>query len=91
MTKVIEREHAHYEVQEMEFGTIYKWQPESVLIECECGEMVALTLSKSLCEECGAEHVGLVRENLIERRLREDERLHPWRYARDQQNGGIPF
>jgi hypothetical protein len=62
VTKVIERNQAHYDVQEMEFGTVYRWQPESVLIECKCGEMVALTLSKSLCEECGAEHAKLVRE-----------------------------
>jgi hypothetical protein len=92
LAKVIERDRAHYDVQEVEFGKVYKWRPKSVLIECECGERVALTLSKTLCEECGAEYTMLVRENLIDRRLREDERLHPWRYSEDPEDDtGLPY
>ena len=92
VAKVIERDRAHYDVQKVEFGKVYKWQPESVLIECECGEMVALTLSKPLCEQCGAEYTGLVRESLTDRRLREDERLHPWRYSEDRDDdAGLPY
>ena len=63
-----------------------------MLIECECGEMVALTLSKPLCEECGAEYTGLIRESLIDRQLRGDERLHPWWYPEDREDDtGLPY
>lgn len=86
MAKVVEREHAHYDVQEVEFGKVYQWRPNSILIECECGEMVTLTASKLLCEECGAEHTKIVREDLIDRRLRGDEEVHPWRYSEDRED-----
>lgn len=36
--KVIERTAAHYDVQEVEFGTVYRWCPETAVVECECGE-----------------------------------------------------
>ena len=65
MAKVIERDRAHYDVQEVELGTVYRWRPERGLIECECGERAALTASEATCEECGAEHKGLVREDLV--------------------------
>lgn len=77
--KIIERVEAHYDVQAVEFGTVYKWRPESILLECECGAMVVLTTSETTCEECGAEHEGLVREDLTERRLEGDEEVRPWR------------
>ena len=33
-TKVIERIEAHYEVQDVEMGKVYRWCPESVVVEC---------------------------------------------------------
>ena len=36
--KVIKLIVAQYDVQELELGKVYKWRPESVLAECECGE-----------------------------------------------------
>ncbi len=81
MATVIERVQARYDVVEEPFGRAYKWRPESVLIECECGETTTLTASTSTCEECGAEHAGLVREDLTERRGLGDEDLRPWRYS----------
>jgi len=39
MVRVIERSGGRYEVQEVEFGRVYKWSPECVVIECDCGEM----------------------------------------------------
>lgn len=84
MAKVIEHVQARYDIQEVQFGRVYKWCPESILMECECGETTIVTASASTCEECGAEHVGLAREDLTERRLG-DEDLHPWRYFGDRE------
>jgi hypothetical protein len=89
--KVIERVQAHYEVQDVEMGKVYRWHPKSVLIECECGEMVTLTDSKTSCEACGAEHIGLVREDLTARKLDDDEDVHPWRYSEERNGATIPF
>ncbi len=85
MAKVIERVQARYDIQEEPFGRVYKWRPEGVLIECECGETMTLTASASTCEECGAEHAGLVREDLTDLRRPGDEDLHPWRYSGDRE------
>ena len=90
MSKVIESVEARYEVQDVEFGRVYKWRPESVLIECECGERLSLSASATFCRACGADHTVVVQEELADR-LHKDEVLHPWRYARDRQDAGIPF
>jgi hypothetical protein len=41
--QILEHVNAHYEVQGLEMGTVYRWCPESVVIECECGEKPSLT------------------------------------------------
>ena len=48
MAKVIERLDACYEVQELEFGKVYKWQPERIVLECECGQRLSLTVEHLL-------------------------------------------
>jgi len=90
--KVVERIQARYEVQEVAFGTVYSWSPQSVLVECGCGETVALTASKTSCDECGAEHAGVIGAWLgpVAERI-DDEALHPWRYWHPSQENGIPF
>ena len=35
--EVIERTKGHYDVQEIQFGTVYRWCPERVVVECDCG------------------------------------------------------
>jgi hypothetical protein len=88
--KVVDRVEAHYDVQAVEFGRVYKWRPESVLIECECGERLSLSTSVTSCGACGADHTVVVQEELTDR-LQKDEVLHPWRYTRDrQEDGGLP-
>jgi hypothetical protein len=52
-TKVIERIEAHYEVQDVEMGKVYRWCPESVVVECECGKKLSLTASKNAYGDCG--------------------------------------
>ena len=81
--KVIGRTQAGYDVQEVPFGKVYVWRPQSVLIECGCGEEAALTASATTCGGCGAEHdAGAVREASSGHRPG-DEALHPWRYPED--------
>ena len=81
--KVIERTQARYDVQEVPFGKVYVWHPQSVLIECGCGQEAALTASATTCVGCGAEHdAWRVREASSERRPG-DEALRPWRYPED--------
>jgi hypothetical protein len=91
MAKVIECLKARYDVQEVQLGTVYRWRPQGVLIECECGETVALTVSEATCEACGAEHTWLVRTDEAKRLPEEDEVLHPWRYSEDREDAGLPF
>jgi hypothetical protein len=56
MTQVIERVEAHYEVREVEMGTVYRWCPEQVVLHCNCGSKPTLTTSKTTCSGCGADH-----------------------------------
>ena len=71
---------AHYEVQRLEMGTVYRWCPESVVIECECGEKTTLTASTTTCSGCGADHTTLTEEVLDIRQEDKDE--YPWRALR---------
>ena len=92
MSKVIERTKARYDVQEVQFGTVYRWCPQSVLIECECGEAVSLTASEATCEACGAEYTGFVRKDEAEHVPEEDEEVHPWRYSeRSEKRTSLPY
>jgi hypothetical protein len=80
VAKVIERVDARYEVQDVEFGKVYKWRPQSVVLECDCGEKPALTASKNACGECGADYRDLL-EEVLEARP-QDKVGHPWRSPR---------
>jgi hypothetical protein len=88
MVRVIERSGGRYDVQEVEFGRVYRWCPECVVIECDCGEMTILTSSEATCR-CGTDHIALVRGEL-DRRLGEEE-LHPWRYAKEREGASLPY
>lgn len=90
MLTTIKRTEGHYEVQEVDFGKVYRWHPECVNIECECGERLSLTVSTAACSRCGANHAATVREELTAGQL-QDQALHPWRYdARNLEETGLP-
>jgi hypothetical protein len=89
MVKVIERSGGRYEIQDVEFGQVYKWCPECVVVECDCGEKTILTPSAAICQ-CGADHIALVRGKLVARQLG-DKALHPWRYVGEREGLGTPF
>ncbi len=85
-----EHTEAHYDVQEVEMGEVYTWRPESVVVECSCGERPTLTASTTTCRGCGADHKAVAREGLSVGRLG-DEGMHPWRYAEDREDAGLPY
>jgi hypothetical protein len=96
--QVIERIPEHYEVEEVEFGNVYSWHPESVVVECRaCGKRMALKRwdvidSVPDCE-CGKGHTARIREELVIELLDEDyePHHHPWRYWHTSEDTGIPF
>jgi hypothetical protein len=61
MTTVIDHVEGHYETKSMSYGRAYIWCPECVVVECDCGEILILTASESVCW-CGTDHEALVRE-----------------------------
>ena len=77
MAKVIECLKAHYEVQDLEMGKVYRWCPQKVELQCSCGEQLTLSAFKTTCPECGADHAAII-EEVLEARP-EDKGDHPWR------------
>ena len=79
MTQVIERVEAHYEVEEVELGTVYRWCPESVVVECDCGRSFTVEGARAAsCPRCGADHTGVAR-GLGGKPLTEEEAYRPTR------------
>ncbi len=93
MAKVIERVQAHYEVQDVEMGKVYRWHPESVVVECYCSKESTLTASKNACSECGADHRTIVEE--VMEASHGDEGYHPGRNSysseEEREDSGLPF
>ena len=89
MVTVIERTEGRYEVEEVEFGKVYRWLPERFMVGCGCGRTLSLTTSETSCD-CGADHAAIVREELAAERLR-NEPPHPWRQLHYSEDTGIPF
>ena len=77
-----------YEAQEVQFGVVYRWCPERIFTECDCGHKPVLTSSHTACG-CGADHASAIRRELSARQ-QEDQKLHPWRYRRFSEDKGIP-
>jgi hypothetical protein len=77
MAKVIERIRGSYEAHETPYAKGYAWRPDRVVVECECGEVLALTALGTVCS-CGADHAASVEEGRV---LRDsaDITLRPWR------------
>ena len=64
--RVIEHLEEHYEVQEVPFGRVYKWCPESAVVECDCGERTILKISTLISSvvfcHCGADYTADIQE-----------------------------
>lgn len=89
--QVIEHIEGYYDVEEVEFGRVYRWHPGSVVIECICGERLTLTSSGATCRVCGADHASIVREVLAGWRVQRDKKAHPWRYWHSAEDIEMPF
>jgi hypothetical protein len=67
--RIVERLAGHYETQDVEFGKVFVWRPESVVAECECGKratyerLAMVSGSVSACE-CGEDHTSRICEEL---------------------------
>jgi hypothetical protein len=84
----IECTEGRYEAHDGEFGKIYRWCPECLLLKCDCGGETTLTDSDTTCAWCGADHTSIIQEELVPRWL-EDEAVHPWRYSGAREEAGI--
>ncbi len=90
MVTIVERTEGHYDVQEVEFGRVYRWRPERVIAECECGDRTTLTASSTfVCRRCGADLAIVFREGPTDGQS-EDETIHPWRYVEDRKGARLP-
>ena len=90
MVTIVERIKAHYDIQEVEFGRVYRWRPERVVVDCDCGEKLTLSASSTaVCRRCGADHTSILREELPVGQSG-DQTIHPWRYAEDREGAGLP-
>ena len=79
--KIIERVEASYEVREVPFGKVFEWHPATVVLECDCGELLILTATSTTTAcSCGADLGGFVHD-MREHEDNLPERLtHPWFY-----------
>jgi len=77
VANVIECVKAHYEVQDLPMGKVYRWCPQSVVLECTCGEELSLTAFKTTCPHCAADYAAIAEAKLVARP--EDKGDHPWR------------
>ena len=59
------------------------------MLECCCGERPSLNAYTTTYGECGANHEA-ARRGLNGRRLG-DAAAHPWRYAEDREDAGLPY
>jgi|SRR5215210_5085786 len=76
MAKVIRYTEGCYEVQEVSFGRVYRWHPEPVVIQCDCGEGPILAGYKTTCAACDVDHIAIIREETAGHRVRH-EAVHP--------------
>jgi hypothetical protein len=86
MMRVAKDTEAHYETYEVPFGRSYKWHPEKMTIECECGEKLTIAgTSRGASCRCGADYATLIQD--IQRREEnlQDDEIHPWHHDSQSQ------
>ena len=96
--RIIERIAEHYDVQEVEFGKVYKWCAEEVVVDCDCGKRSVfkrsdLLASEARCCECDKKPSAGIREEAAIRLPDEDYEAtnFPWRYWHTTKDTGIPY
>jgi hypothetical protein len=81
VVRVLECVGAHYDIQDVQTARVYRWCPATVALECECGERLTLTSSRTTCVACGADHTHVFAE-VLGIGMEEDEGEHPWHFLR---------
>jgi hypothetical protein len=77
VAKVIECVEAHYEIQDVVMGKVYRWCPERIVVECTCGKRETfMAFRRPTCGKCGVDHADIVGEEV----LAEDKVDRPWRH-----------
>ena len=95
--RIVERIGGHYEAQEVAFGMVYTWRPESVVAECECGQRATFKRSdivggSVITCECGLDPTTRIQDELVSDPLDEqDKDVHPWHYWSTSKDNGLPF
>lgn len=65
---MIECVEAHYDIQDVEIGTVYKWCPERAVVECTCGKRETFIAFRTpTCGKCGTDHADIIGEVLDSR------------------------
>ena len=85
---IVECTEGRYEAHEEEFGRIYRWCPECLLVKCDSGGTTTLEDSNTTWAWCGADHTSIIQEELLPQWL-EDKAVRPWRYSRGREEAGI--
>src|SRR5438067_889025 len=98
--EVIERLAEHYEAEDVEYGRVYKWCPECVVLECACGkraihkraDIIGSVVTACECSK-DKDNMAVIRGELVIELLDEDyeRHHHPWRYWHPPKDAGIPF
>ena len=96
--EVLERLEGHYDAQEVSFGTVYRWCPECLVVECKCGKRLTLkranlTDSRTAVCECGEDRIEDDQEEVevaSQVMVEADRAMHPWRYAGAREGLGLP-
>ncbi len=77
---------------------MYKWCPESIVLECACGERATYRRANiigsavSACP-CDKDRMAGIRAELVIELVDEEYEAHhhPWRYWHPSKDSGIPF
>jgi hypothetical protein len=91
MSTATERTIGHYEIQEVDFGRVYRWCPEPLDANCDCGGRSDVgAVSAAACPRCGMNPAAMIGAVPTAGRS-EDRALHPWRYdAGNFEDAGLP-
>jgi hypothetical protein len=49
--RIIERLAARYEAQEVEYGRVYRWCPETIVLQCDCDKRLIFERSELVASE----------------------------------------
>ena len=87
MPQIIESIEAHYSTLEVPFGRVYKWHPEYIIIECDCGQKPLITGTSNIltCPQCGADYGALVHDMRYREQQLPDQDEHPWLHDEQSQ------